>query len=268
MHSFVNIRCWVSTSVVCLTSVVSGQSFQVGESSLVANYVYTCNTETAGGEKTTLSYGLNLLIGENVACSLGQLTHEGKQNQSDLQNYVPITWQNYPEGKITSQEIVPLNYYLTTEENAAINWQPMNEFEMILGKRCQKAVGLYGGREWTAWFAEGIPTKFGPWRLQGLPGLILKVKSSDGIHLFECKNIELKIEPIVFSPDGKAIKCSREKFVKLRNRIFTNPTYVVDYDYYISKSDMSDFIYMRQDYSMIKGMIVNSKPLVYKPLDF
>lgn len=151
---------------------------------LVANYDYSCRSTDAEGKELTISYGLTLQIGQDQACTLGRKRHDGEKDQSEQLLYVPTTWQNYPTGHMTSLETVPPYRYLTDEAMRPLRWTMLAERDSICGHLCQKATAEYAGRKWTAWFAESLPTRFGPWRLHGLPGLILRAVSEDGIHRF------------------------------------------------------------------------------------
>lgn len=50
----------------------------------------------------------------------------------------------------------------------------------VLGYDCVMAESDYHGRHWKAWFAPEIPVPFGPWKLRGLPGLVLKAEADGG----------------------------------------------------------------------------------------
>lgn len=80
-----------------------------------------------------------------------------------------------------------------------INWVVTDSTKVILGYNCIKGEAEYHGRHWTAWFAPDIPLQEGPWKLRGLPGLILAASESCGHHSFEATGIEIantRIAPI------------------------------------------------------------------------
>lgn len=69
-------------------------------------------------------------------------------------------------------------------------WSITQEEIIILGYRCLKAIGSYRGRIYTAWFTYEIPMNAGPWKLGGLPGLILKAFDEKGEYIFDCTEIK------------------------------------------------------------------------------
>ncbi|HIR32843.1 MAG TPA: GLPGLI family protein, partial [Candidatus Coprenecus merdigallinarum] len=57
------------------------------------------------------------------------------------------------------------------------------------GYNCQRATGTFRGREWQVWFTYDIPYNYGPWKLGGLPGLILKAEDSSGTFVWEAVSL-------------------------------------------------------------------------------
>lgn len=81
------------------------------------------------------------------------------------------------------------NGYLIKEALEKINWIIEQETQKILSYTCQKATGTYKGRTYTAWFTTDIPAGFGPWKLHGLPGLILEAYDASQRIKFTCTKV-------------------------------------------------------------------------------
>lgn len=71
-----------------------------------------------------------------------------------------------------------INFFYTEEAIPPIDWKITQDTTRFAGLRCQKATALFKGREWIAWFAPSIPFPCGPWKLNGLPGLIVEAYDS------------------------------------------------------------------------------------------
>lgn len=68
-----------------------------------------------------------------------------------------------------------------TEPYSEMEWTVAEDsVATVLGYECRMAVSNYHGRDWKVWFTTDIPSPFGPWKLRGLPGLILKAEANGG----------------------------------------------------------------------------------------
>lgn len=61
-------------------------------------------------------------------------------------------------------------------KRAALDWQITDETKKIEKYHCQKATVALHGRHYEAWFTTEVPINFGPFHLNGLPGLIVQVR--------------------------------------------------------------------------------------------
>ena len=74
-----------------------------------------------------------------------------------------------------------------------MQWQLIAEEKMIGGIPCSKAVGFFKGRGYTAWYAPSVANSDGPWKLGGLPGMILEAYDDhDDWHLTWVSTIEVQ----------------------------------------------------------------------------
>lgn len=112
-----------------------------------------------------------------------------------------------------------LEYGVYTEPLGGIQWEISDSTKTILGYDCVKAAANYHGRDWTVWFAPDIPLQEGPWKLTGLPGLILEASESTGQHSFVATGLEASNQEIVpIYPYQQYDKMSRiEMLRQLRN---------------------------------------------------
>lgn len=72
-----------------------------------------------------------------------------------------------------------------------IDWKIFEDNRQIGKFKCKKATGEFRGRTYNVWFTLDIPISTGPYKLTGLPGLILEAKSQDGRVNFLFKKLEL-----------------------------------------------------------------------------
>ena len=86
--------------------------------------------------------------------------------------------------------------YLYEEELPSIPWIIQDSVKTICGHPCRQAEGDFRGRRYTVFFADDIPVSYGPWKLQGLPGLIMEAYDSEGRIRFVAESIRPSEEMI------------------------------------------------------------------------
>lgn len=84
--------------------------------------------------------------------------------------------------------LAPLVY--VKEPRPQHDWQYSDNTKDILGFTCKAASTFFRGRRYTCWYTTEIPLPFGPWKLGGLPGLILEAASEDGAYKVSALGIE------------------------------------------------------------------------------
>ncbi|QNS40292.1 GLPGLI family protein [Chryseobacterium manosquense] len=82
--------------------------------------------------------------------------------------------------------------YFVVRSNDKMNWKLEKEIKKIENITLQKASTNFGGRKWIAWFDSKIPFQEGPYKFNGLSGLVYEVYDSENIfHYALTKNKNL-----------------------------------------------------------------------------
>ncbi len=164
------------------------------------HYTYTNKTDTLKNGKTRTENML-LFIGRNASLytSFDKITYDLSEDQKSMaramaraanSNGAPtlikidksagewLTTANYSfflnQKKMMVKESIMGMGYLMEESVPEIKWKIEKDTTTHAGVACQKAIANYEGKNWVAWFAPSLPFQSGPWKLQGLPGLILE----------------------------------------------------------------------------------------------
>ena len=127
----------------------------------------------------------------------------------------------YPAtGELKSSTYIAMNDYVVEDKLPVIKWQVSTETKTIGQFKCQQATGSYAGRTYTVWFAPELPFHNGPWKLNGLPGLILEAKDGsgdvtftfDGFQKADSNQTTTSIKRRLITTTEKALSRVREAF--------------------------------------------------------
>ena len=151
-----------------------------------------------------------------------QLTEALMDNKLSNGEFMTI-FKNYPAGRITHTEKICLDWFRYEEDMPMLEWELTDSTGTVLGYECHQAKCSFRGREWTAYYTEEIPIMDGPWKLQGLPGLIMKASDKDGHYRFECIGIKSNASRPITMYKVPYISTSRQKYYDTKNRYDINP---------------------------------------------
>lgn len=148
---------------------------------------------------------------------------EGKLSNGD-----PMTiYKNWPAGKLTHTEKICMDWFRYSEDMPELDWELTDSVTNVLGYECQGARCRFRGREWTVFYTEEIPLSDGPWKLHGLPGLIMKASDEKGHYSFECIGIKSKADRPITVYQVPFNTVTRDAYYDTKHRYDVNP-----YGYY------------------------------------
>lgn len=133
-------------------------------------------------------------------------------------------YKNLPkQGMLTCTDRIGMRQHRYTEELKKPQWTITQETKTVANYSCQKAEADYLGRKWIAWFSVEIPISDGPWKLWGLPGLILEAADADDDYQFTCIEIKTPQGEEISVPKAKYIECSKAQYIKAKTLSVEDP---------------------------------------------
>jgi|26BtaG_2_1085354.scaffolds.fasta_scaffold00008_1 GLPGLI family protein len=144
-------------------------------------------------------YNVTSILNFSNNTSLYEIDHSKatSQTSSDMDFNIKSEENEFVYKDYRSQNMYYIDFINFTEifikDNLnMLDWTLNENTKEILGYQCQEATTSYGGRFYIAYYTSEIPVANGPWRFNGLPGLILEVQSIDKV--FNLKATSIKIE--------------------------------------------------------------------------
>lgn len=203
-------------------------------------YDYRCCVDTTGSLEDNMSNDNMLLqIGTKglskfssyknltvdsiiMRSSQEQIANAAMEGKLSTGEFMTI-YKNYPEGKLTHTEKICQDWFRYEEDMPQFEWEMTDSVADVLGYECQSARCKFRGREWTVFYTEEIPLSEGPWKLHGLPGLIMKATDEKGHYTFECIGIKSKADRPITIYKVPFNKVKREGYYDTKHRYEINP---------------------------------------------
>jgi len=96
--------------------------------------------------------------------------------------------------------------YFTVEKVPLMNWELLPDTKKFDQVDCSLAKTTFRGRVYYAWYASKIPISHGPWKLNGLPGIILEAYDETREVIFKFNSIQVPFDHSFYDVDHKITK--------------------------------------------------------------
>lgn len=130
------------------------------------------------------------------------------------------TYQLITNDSIYERRQVAKTYYMILETSTPLNWTFVDSTQKIGNYNCQLATTECYGRQFYAWYTVKIPSNTGPWKLGGLPGLILYAYDSSKRHVWKATNIEFDVEFDFFWYSTNEERISLKEYAELLEKYY------------------------------------------------
>ena len=127
---------------------------------------------------------------------------ENNEMKGELIDFEDEVYKDFSQNSYFANSPIPFTYKFTSKDSLNhLKWELKDNIKEILGYSCTEAHTSFHGRNYIAYFTYEIPIFDGPWKFNGLPGLILELKEETG--MLEIVAYELKTEAKIKNIDSK-----------------------------------------------------------------
>jgi len=186
-------------------------------------------------QKNELTSSYNLLHTSDIShwYETGKRTVDEKKTEGSYiedENYTrKHVYKDFKNEFTYSNYDIYKHKFYVKDQTGLMHWTITDSTETIMGFKCQIAKTTFRGRNYFVSFTKDIPNSDGPWKFQGLPGMILKVISDEDNEYYkmECIKIESHNEDV-----KKTFISFTEKY---KNKFITWDEFIIDVDGFIKK---------------------------------
>jgi GLPGLI family protein len=207
------------------------------------------------GNKYSKFYSYNIFIRDSVLATkteneLLQLTgNMGEFAQKYPKGESFKVYKNFLEQRIIYTDIQGLYKSLYREQMNLQDWKILEETKVVNNYKCQKAVCTFRGRDYIAWFTHEIPVSDGPWKFNGLPGLIVQIYDTKEHYKFELCSVRKTKKKITFDEQNYK-EISIADYIKLYRAYIKNPLSI--FDGTIKRDDGTPVKYKSMQYNVME----------------
>ena len=227
---------------LCFTSIVTSAqkadieasyiahtpNFRDGKTDLTNQYILLANGSTSKFFSPMTEYIDSLNSTPEGKAKYQEMTKNaylgGKLDQLPRKDGSYYILKSLDENIIRYYDNAGLDKFFYEETPEEWHWEIGDATKNILGYECVEATTNFHGRKWTVWFTPEIPVHNGPWKFDGLPGLILEAIADGNQYHFVATGVQQtnKNIGIVYLADEYE-KSSRKDFLKAKRTFIDNP---------------------------------------------
>lgn len=124
-------------------------------------------------------------------------------------------YTNFYKKELIFRDPVPIQFYTIKDSLLKLEWHITNEYKKIGDFNCIKAITTFRKVNYIAWFSPDIPIPFGPWKINGLSGLILEIYTENYRFHVEAVKINTTYENVKKWNYIDTLLSNRKKMISL-----------------------------------------------------